>query len=194
MLVDIEILSVQQFISGVANNALADCVGSTHFDAGTVQPDGSVAYNLENLWLRYKLRIPRRLKSFSWRANYGLALNGPEYVRGQVFGWSFGTKDAPGKQHNFKWDVENKTSGLITSETELDRGTAWFWLTYNYAGQNNCYVKNVELATLQGESVGSARVWQGGAVKEGSVYAALGGKMKEGQIYVCRGGIWRPGV
>ena len=193
MIVDLEILSVQQFISGVANNALSDCVGSTHFDAGTEQPDGSIVYNLENLWLRYKLNIPRRLKSFSWRANYDLALNGPEYVRGQIFGWSFGTEAAPGRQNNFTWDVENKTSGLITSEMKLDRGTAWFWLTYDYVGQNNCYLKNTELTTLQGETLGSARIRSGSEFKEGTPYVVVDGRLREGQIYVCRGGVWRPG-
>ena len=205
MLIDIEILEVQQFISGKADNQLSDCVGSTHFDKGTLLPGGTVlpdgtilpddiiVYNYENLWLRYKLNIPRKLKSFSWKADYGLALNGPQYVRDQIFGWSFGTESAPGTQNDFTWDVDNMTSGLISREMRLDRGTAWFWLTYDYVGQNNCYLKNTELTTLQGETLGSARIRSGSEFKEGTPYVVVDGRLREGQIYVCRGGVWRPG-
>lgn len=205
MLIDIEILEVQQFISGKADNQLSDCVGSTHFDAGTLLPGGTVlpdgtilpddiiVYNYENLWLRFKLNIPRKLKSFSWKADYGLALNSPSDVRNQIFGWSFGTENAPGTQNDFTWDVANMTSGLITREMRLDRGTAWFWLTYDYVGQNNCYLKYTELTTLQGETLGSARIRSGSEFKEGTPYVVVDGRLREGQIYVCRGGVWRPG-
>ena len=193
MLLDLEILSVQQFVSGEPSWVFENHVGSTHFDDGTEQPDGSVIYNYENLWLRYELAIPRKLKSFLWRANYATAMNGPEYVRGQQFGWGFGTEDAPRVDEFFTWDVTNKTSGLISREMRIDRGTAWFWLTYDYAGQNNCYVKGTDLATVQGETVGSVRVLRGSEFIEGTPHVVVDGRLVEGEAYICRGGVWHPG-
>lgn len=194
MVIDLEILSVQQFVSAEPSWVFENCVGSTHFDSGTTQPDGSVVYNYENLWLRYKLNIPRRIKKFWFRANYGLALNGPEYVNGQRFHWSFGSEDKPGPGNPFYWDVDYKTTGLIEKELRLAAGVAWFWLTYDYGGQNNCYVKETELATLQGETIGSARIVKNGAFVEAPPYVSVGGQPVEGEAYVYHNGVWRPGI
>ena len=193
MLLDLEVLSVQQFISGNPSGDLENCVGSTHFDGGTVMPDGSVAYVYQNLWLRYELSIPRKLKTFEWKADYRLALNGPEYVKGQRFGWSFGTEDAPSTPNGFYWDVDNNTSGLVSQELRVERGTAWFWLTYDFAGQNNCYVKDVNLSVVRGKTVGSMRVWNGVEFIEGTPHVAVNGQFLEGEAYIYRGGVWQPG-
>ena len=194
MIIDLEILSVRQFVEGRPSNDLEDCVGSTHFDGGTVMPDGSIAYVYKNLWLRYELNIPRKLKSFLFRADYRVALNGPEFVRGQRFGWSFGGKSEPGEENVFYWDTEHRTSGLIENEMKIPRGPAWFWLTYDFTGQNNCYVKDVALSTLQGETVGSVRAVKDGVWYEGTPHVCRGGAWREGELYVSRGGIWRPGT
>ena len=187
MLLDLEILSVQQYVSGEPSWLVSDCVGSTHFDGREEPP-----YNLENLWLRYELAVPRKLKEFTWSAYYETQFNGPEYVRDQVFGWSFGTADAPGEGGSFTWDVDAKTGGPITREMRIPRGTAWFWLTYNFSGQNNCDVKGVQLSA-QGKPVGSMRVWNGVEFIEGTPYVAVNGQLREGEAYIYKGGVWQPG-
>ncbi len=187
MLLDLEILSVQQYVSGSSSSLVSDCVGSTHFDGREEPP-----YNLENLWLRFELAIPRKLKEFRWSASYDTAFNGPEYVRDQVFGWSFGTADAPGSGGSFTWDVEAKTGGPITQEVRVAHGVAWFWLTYDYVGQNNCYVKGVNLS-VQGSTVGSMRIWNGADLVEGTPYVVRNGWLTEGEAYICKNGVWRPG-
>lgn len=193
MAIDLEVLGVQQYVSGKQSWAFNHRVGSTHFDAGIEQPDGSVAYNYENLWLRYHLNLPRKIKRFRFEATYGMAMNGPEYVRGQRFGWGFGTATAPGNQTAFYWDVDNKTSGLIEAELRMPSGEAWFWLTYDYAGQNNCYVQETALPVLQGEPVGSIRVADGAKLLEGIPHICRSGTFKRGEVYVCKDGVWRPG-
>lgn len=187
MLIDLEIVSVQQFVSAAPSWLVSNCVGSSHFDGRDEPP-----YIYENLWLRFELAIPRKLKSFTWSASYGTPYNGPEYVRDQIFGWSFGTTDAPGEGGSFTWDVGSKTGGPVTREMRISKGTAWFWLTYDFAGQNNCYVDGVSLAA-QGEPVGSMRVWNGVEFIEGTPHVAVNGRLLEGEAYICRGGVWQPG-
>lgn len=189
---DLRIVSVQQFIDGKASDDLSDCVGSTHFDAGTTLPDGSVTYNYENLWLRYELSIPRPCRGVRLEAAYRTAHNSVAIVSGQVFGWGFGSETAPGEETPFVWDTENKTSGLLSSDERLSAGTAWLWLTYDFAGQNNCYVDNVSLPLLQGDMTGPGRIYTDGAAGAAVPHIAAGGSFKPASAYVFTGGRWTP--
>lgn len=189
MILDLNVLSVQQFVSASPDDRVENCVGSTHFD-GRVEPP----YLLENLWLRFEVAVPRRLKKISLEATYLVPYNKPEDVLGQRFGWGLGSAEAPGTQETFYWDVVARRSGLLSLETKIPRGTAWLWLTYNYAGQNNCYVDGVTLPLLQGETAGSMRVLRDGVWHEATPYAYKNAVWREGEAGSFRNGVWRPGI
>lgn len=195
MLVNLEILSAKQFVGGGPASAdveLVNSVGSTHFDAGTVLPDGTIVYNYTNLWMRYEVKIPRRLRHFQFEAAYQQALNEPAYVRGQRFGWSLGTEDRPGEERVFYWDIEAKSSGLLQEDIKILPGRIWLWLTYDYTGQNNCFVTGVRFPLLQGEAVGPGRIAVNGSMKTGAPHIVIDGAFKEVSAYVCKDGVWRP--
>ena len=187
MIVDIGIVSVQQFISAAPDGRLQNCVGSTHLDGRTEPP-----YILENLWLRYELSVPCRLKAFGWNAGYRAAYSTPANVKNQLYGWGFGTRDAPGIEEYFTWDTDKKTA-TASKEMAVERGTNWFWLTYDYVGQNNGYVDYVELS-LWGEAAASIRIVEGGAVKGGDPHIFVDGAFRRGRGFTYENGAWRPGI
>ena len=187
MVVDIQIVSVQQFISAAPDGRLQNCVGSTHLDGRTEPP-----YILENLWLRYELLVPCRLKAFSWNAAYRAAYSTPENVKNQLYGWGFGTITAPGIEEYFTWDTGKKTAAA-SKPMSVPGGTNWFWLTYDYVGQNNGYVDYVELS-LSGEAAASVRIVENGSAKGGDPHIFIDGAFKRGRGFVYKNGVWHPGI
>ena len=192
MWIDLEIVSVTQYISGAPAGMPYPSVGSTHFDDGTPQPDGSMLYNYENLWLRYEIAVPRRCKAVQFKTNYRLALNGPEYIAPQIYGWSVGTADAPGVPNAFKWDVINNTSGLIGGNVLMKPGTQWLWLTFDITGQSNGYVLGVTMPELRGDAYGPGRVYIDGVPRIGTPHVSVSKKLLPGQTFVCKNGSWQP--
>lgn len=192
MAVDIplEILQVQQFsYDGVPwDLGGRNLVGSTHDN----QEEPYVYYNM---WLRYTVRVPRRCRALRCTAAYATAHNGPEYVAGQIYRLQLGS-DAltPGVPSiPYVWDVVGKVSPELRMETELAPGDYWLFLTYNFAGQNNCYVDGVT-AAFTGEAQGLARIVTGGAWADYEPYvvSADGSTWESAEAYVCDGGAWAP--
>lgn len=180
MWIDLEIVSVTQWAREQPTTVMPWLsVGSTHFDEGTVQPDGSIVYDLLNLWLQYEVRVPRRCKGLRFQSNFKRTFNDDSWIVPQVYGWSLGTAEAPGVRNPFKWDVLNKTSGIIEADIEMPAGINWLWLTYNYAGQGSGYVAEVTMELLQGEALGPGRIYV-----DGVLHAAV--------PHICKDGIWRP--
>lgn len=194
MWIDLEILSVTQWAREEPTTVMPWLsVGSTHFDEGTVQPDGSIVYDLLNLWLQYKVRVPRRCKALQFQADYKRVFNNDAMIVPQVYKWSLGTADAPGEGYPFKWDVPNKTSGLLSAEVDIPAGTSWLWLTYNYAGQGSGYVAEVTMEALRGDALGPGRIYdKAGAPQVGVPHIYKNGAWRAGQSLVLRDGLWRP--
>lgn len=194
MWIDLEVLSVTQWARGEPTTVMPWLsVGSTHFDEGTVQPDGSIIYDLLNLWLQFEIRVPRRCKAIEFEASFKRTFNDDSWIVPQVYRWSLGTAAAPGTGIPFKWDVPNKTSGLLSAETELPAGTSWLWLTFNYAGQSGGYVAEVAMESLRGDAYGPGRVFNSNEEpRVGIPHIAIEGELRPCQTYVCKGGVWMP--
>ena len=179
--VKLTVSAATQFAAGAETTDYRNLVGSTH-----TNPDPP--YNYFNLWLRYTVTFPRRCRGVKISLSYGAAYNSDAILSGQIFRYSFGTASAPGTEFStFVWDTANHVATGLTLDGNFDKNEQrYFWLHYNFAGQNNCYASGV-VAEITGNALGVAKIGTGSDFCDGMAFVADGEGFAECEIYMADG-------
>lgn len=150
--VDLTVDEVTQFENGRVSKSFGSgrLVGSSHyygFGAGET-PSGFF-----NLWLRYKITVPKSCKKIEFTAAYNNPHNSASLVAKSPYRYSIGSSSNPASSYTeFKWDTDAKRMNGSVSGDFAAGQTIYLWLHYSYKGNNNTYVDGVNLISVTGRA------------------------------------------